>query len=344
MTGATVRVPGRVNLIGEHLDYNGGHVLPAALSVGIEVALTPRADDRVMVTSDSFVKRADRRLADTATGDWSDAALGAVRQAVALGLLSGGADVAIASTIPPGAGLSSSAALIVAVLKAAREYAGADLSDIAIAQAARAVENDFLGVPCGIMDQMAVALAAPGEALLLDTATLDYHTVQLVPDHDIVILHSGVSRRLADGRYAERRAECAAAQNALGGTGLCHADPADIAQLADPVQRRRARHCATEQARVLSAVAAIEAGDAHELGALMVQSHASMRDLFEISLPAIDALVADACNLGASGARLTGGGFGGCIVALVNRSGRADWQTTLLARHPDARFVAAIAP
>ncbi len=339
-----MRVPGRVNLIGEHLDYNGGHVLPAALSVGIDMTLTPRSDDRVMVTSDAFAERANRRLTDSATGDWSDTALGAVRQAVALGLLSGGADIAIASTIPPGAGLSSSAALIVAVLKAAKMCAGSDLSDIAIARAAREVENDFLGVPCGIMDQMAVALAEPGQALLLDTATLDYRTIQLVPDHDIVVLHSGVSRRLADGRYAERRTECAAAQNALGGTGLCHADPADIARLADPVHRRRARHCATEQARVLSAVTAIEAGDARELGALMVQSHVSMRDLFEISLPAIDALVADACTLGASGARLTGGGFGGCIVALVERRWREHWQRALLARHPDARFVAAIAP
>ncbi|MGB3754402.1 MAG: galactokinase [Parerythrobacter sp.] len=344
MTDVTVRVPGRVNLIGEHLDYNGGHVLPAALSIGIDVTLTPHSDDRVTITSGAFAERANRRLADSATGDWSDAALGAVRQAVALGLLSGGADIAIASTIPPGAGLSSSAALIVAVLKAAKTCAGADLSDIAIARAARGVENEFLSVPCGIMDQMAVAIAEPNEALLLNTATLDYRTVQLVPDHDIVVLHSGVSRRLSDGRYAKRRTECVAAQNALGSTDLCHADLAVIERLADPAQRRRARHCAAEQVRVLSAVAAIEAGDAHELGALMVQSHASMRDLFDISLPAIDALVADACSLGAAGARLTGGGFGGCIVALVERRRREDWLRALMARHPDAQFVAAIAP
>ena len=341
----TVTSPGRVNLIGEHTDYNGGWVLPAALSVNLTATLMPRDDRRISISARGYSGTAERRIDDAASGDWSDPAVGAVVEAVNLGILGGGADIAIHSSIPAGSGLSSSAALIVTILKAAREAAGADLSDIEIAVAARRVENEYIGVPCGIMDQMAVAIAKPGEAMALDTGSLDYRLITLPKTHDMAVIHSGKTRKLTDGRYAARKEECDAAKAAFGTDDLCLLDPADIeAAEVDMIVKRRARHCATEHRRVLAAIEALESGDTCQFGALMVSSHASMRDDFEMSLPAIDALVEDAVDLGAIGARLTGGGFGGCIVACVERSKRADWQESLLAKHGKARFVDAIVP
>ena len=340
----TATSPGRVNLIGEHTDYNGGWVLPAALSVSLSATLMPRTDDRISIAARGYHGTAERDLSDICANHWSDAAVGALREAHALGLIDGGADVAIQSTIPAGSGLSSSAALIVAMLKAAREFDGSDLSDTEIALAARRVENDYIGVPCGIMDQMAVAIAQPGEAMALDTATLAYRVVKLPKSHDMVVIHSGRTRKLSDGRYAARKEECDAAKTAFSTEELCLLDPAKIEDETgvDELIRRRARHCATEHRRVLAAVEAIEGGDTCQFGALMNASHASMRDDFEMSLPSIDELVDDAVSFGAVGARLTGGGFGGCIVACIDRSVREAWQEQLLSAHPKASFVDAV--
>ena len=340
----TVTSPGRVNLIGEHTDYNGGWVLPAALSVSLTATLMPRTDDRISIAARGYHGTAERDLSDSPANHWSDAGVGALREAHSLGLIDGGADVAIHSTIPAGSGLSSSAALIVAILKAAREFDGADLSDTEIALAARRVENDYIDVPCGIMDQMAVAIAQPGEAMALDTATLDYRVVRLPRSHDMVVIHSGRTRKLSDGRYGARKDECDAAKKAFSTEKLCLLDSAKIDESAgvDEVIRRRARHCATEHRRVLAAVEAIEGGDTCQFGALMNASHASMRDDFEMSLPSIDELVDDAVTFGAVGARLTGGGFGGCIVACIDRSIRERWQEKLLSAHPKASFVDAV--
>jgi galactokinase len=234
--------------------------------------------------------------------------------------------------------------LIVTILKAAREVAGSGLTDTEIAVAARRVETDFMGVPCGSMDQMAVAIAKPGEAMALDTNSLEYRVVDLPKTHDMVVIHSGLTRKLSDGRYAARKEECDAAKDALETDALCQVDPELIAahpDLNDTI-RRRARHCATEHRRVLAAIEALESGDICQFGALMAASHASMRDDFEMSLPAIDSLVDDAVEFGAIGARLTGGGFGGCIVACVAREKREEWQEQLLAAHAKARFVDAV--
>lgn len=332
--------PGRVNLIGEHTDYNGGMVLPAALSVSLRLGLTPREDRQLVLKSTEYTKPVTRHLTDVAQAVWSDAALGAIREAIALGMLTGGANITVSSAIPVGAGLSSSAALIVAVLKAARSVSNAAWTDVELALAARRVENDFLGVPCGIMDQMAVALAKPGAAMALDTKTLKYRLLPLPASHQLVVLHSGISRQLNEGRYASRKQECDIAKAHFGTQDLCLLDPEMIktSDLAQPA-RSRALHCATEHARVLAAADALEAGAMTQLGSLMNESHASMRDLFDISLPKIDALVADAVAMGAIGARLTGGGFGGCIVALVDNSLREDWLAQLLAKHPSAQFI-----
>ncbi len=344
MTTATARSPGRVNLIGEHTDYNGGWVLPAALSVGLEATLSPRSDDSILIDADPF--GSDRRtIEDDARDHWSDPIVGALREARSLGLIDGGADVAITSTIPAGAGLSSSAALIVTILKAARQLAGSDLSDTEIAVAARRVETDYIGVPVGIMDQMAVAIARPGEAIALDTRSLEYRLVALPAGYSVEVIHSGVTRKLSDGRYKVRKEECDAAREAFGQEDICLLDPASIeaASGIDDVVRRRARHCATEHRRVLAALDALEKGDIAALGALMNASHLSMRDDFEMSVPPIDALVEDAAELGALGARLTGGGFGGCIVAIVQEDRRDSWLEALLKRHPGARFIDRIA-
>lgn len=339
----TAHAPGRVNLIGEHTDYNGGMVLPAALSVGLEVTLAPRGDSAVAVTSNAYPDPAIRDLEDDAVGEWADPVVGAIREANALGLLSGGATLDVQSSIPEGSGLSSSAALIVAVLKAAREAAGHGPEDIELSVAARRVENLYMGVPCGIMDQMAVALAPPGTAMALDTKTLSYDLIALPEGVEMVVVHSGLTRKLTDGRYAARKDECDAAKRYFATEDLCLLDPAEVeAANLDDTPKRRALHCVSEHARVRYAIAALAAGDAASFGALMNKSHASMRDQFEMSLPEIDALVASAVEFGALGARLTGGGFGGCIVACLESGAREAWLTQLLERHREARFIDAV--
>ena len=339
----TGTAPGRVNLIGEHTDYNGGMVLPAALSVGLKVALAPRSDSIVAVSSNGYDAPAVRDLADDAVGEWSDPCVGAIREANSLGLLSGGATLDVHSTIPEGSGLSSSAALIVAVLKAARAAAGSGPGDVELAVAARRVENHYMGVPCGIMDQMAVALATPGTAMALDTKTLDFNLAELPAGFEMVVVHSGLTRKLTDGRYAERKIECDLAKRYFGTEDLCllERDAVESADL-DDVPKRRALHCVTEHERVKLALEAMRANDMTTFGALMNASHVSMRDLFEMSLPEIDALVDSAVEFGALGARLTGGGFGGCIVACVGSSDREQWLKQLLDRHSGACHIDAV--
>ena len=334
-----VFTPGRVNLIGEHLDYNGGTVLPTALSLGVTVSLRARGDGQVRVGAGGFDGVAERALDSAASGHWSDYVVGALALAHREGFGAAGADVFVTSDVPHGAGLSSSAAVCVGVLRAAG--AGEVLSDSDTAKLARRVENDYIGVPCGIMDQMAVAVARPGQALALDTRDLSLALVDLPDTHHFAVIHSGVYRELSEGRYAERKAECdvvkaAAAREDIARMGLAELGALDLPD----IPFRRGRHCVTEQARTLAAVNALRAGGMERFGALMVESHASMRDDFEITTPAIDALVADAVACGALGARMTGGGFGGCIVALVAQGDLRAWRADVLARHPDAFWVA----
>lgn len=271
--------PGRVNLIGEHTDYNGGMVLPAALSVGLEVTLSPRNDTAIAVSSNGYDAPAIRDLADDAVGEWSDPIVGAIREANCLSLLTNGAVLEVHSTIPEGSGLSSSAALIVAVLKAAREAAGEGPDDVALAVAARRVENQYMGVPCGIMDQMAVALASPGTAMALDTKSLDYDLVALPAGYEMVVVHSGLTRKLTDGRYASRKVECDAAKRFFGTEDLCLLDQGAVeASELDDTPKRRTLHCVTEHTRVRHALAAMQAGDMAGFGELMNESHTSMRE------------------------------------------------------------------
>ncbi|MEO0422030.1 MAG: galactokinase [Pseudomonadota bacterium] len=337
------QAPGRVNLIGEHTDYNGGMVLPAALPLSLQVALAPRSDDALYIASEQHAGITVRAFGEAPTGHWSDHLIGALQAAREAGLVSGGLHVRVTSSLPQGSGLSSSAALIVATLRAARQLAGKPtaMSDLALAQLARKVENDYLAIPCGIMDQMAVALGEVGKAMLLDTDTLDYELLPLPQEVAVCVVHSGVTRRLGDGRYGERKRECDRAGLEFGTASLCALDPREVeaARGINAISRRRARHCATEHRRVIAAGHALRRADMDALGELMRYSHLSMRDDFEMSLPIIDALVEDAEALGAIGARLTGGGFGGCIVALLPRVERDRWYSQLLERHPQAYAV-----
>lgn len=338
------RTPGRVNLIGEHTDYNGGMVLPTPIARSVEVAIGAEAAPAPLlrVVSAVFGDLRLRRYAETPTGDWSDYALGAVKKAIENGALQTGLSIAIDSDLPHGAGLSSSAAIIVCVLRAIYSHSKTDVADAEIARQAKAVENDFIGVPCGIMDQMAVAAARPGEAIALDTSTLRFERVPIPKDWRFAVFHSGVTRELTDGRYGLRRAECEAAARRIGAEWLCRAEPEAIARLDGKFVTlfRRARHATSEHARVLAAATAMRSADARLFGKLMNQSHASMRDDFDITTPLIDRQVEASRAAGAIGARMTGGGFGGCIVSLVPNEAEAGWRAHLISAFPAIAFVA----
>ena len=304
------RAPGRVNLIGEHTDYNDGFVLPAAIDRYTTVAAEPRDDRRMHVESlgetDDFELEAIDR-----TGTWRDYVRGVVR----LVAPTTGATLRIESDVPRGAGLSSSAALEVAVGRAL----DAELPGEQLALLAQRAENEFVGVPCGIMDQFTIALARVGHALLLDCRDLSYRHIPLPEGVAILVCDSHVERRLADSGYAERRAACEAAAAQLGLRALRDATLEQVETLDDDVLRRRARHVVTENARTLAAADALERNDLDAVGALMLESHASMRDDFEIVPPQLDELAAVVRDIaGCRGSRMTGGGFGGCTVALVD--------------------------
>lgn len=333
-----VRIPGRVNLIGEWIDFNGGTVLPMALaqSVDLEMKANDSAHDRVR--SEQFPDTADFDINAPAVGHWSDYVRGGLQYARRRGWLSGGQDVRLNSTIPVGAGLSSSAATIVATLKAAStNVRGLDQTEIAFA--AKDVENEFIGVPCGIMDQMAVAVGTAGHVLALDTRDCSYQIIPVPAGWTFAVIHSGIGRALSDGRYKARREECLHAAKALGVAYLCEGDPA-LARALPSSLAGRARHVISEGRRSLDAVTALQRSDQVAFGALMNASHASLRDDFEVSVPEIDIMVRDAVDLGAAGARITGAGFGGCFVSLIATSQAGPWWEGLKSRHPGAKRIA----
>ena len=326
---ALVQAPGRVNLIGEHTDYNDGFVLPCAIDFHTVVAIGPRQDGRVRVVAADLNHASDEfTLGDPIAhagprAAWADYVRGALQMAVREGLPLRGANLAIAGDVPQGAGLSSSAALEVAVLQAAKSLLGTPgPAPARMAQLAQAAENDFVGCQCGIMDQLISAGGQADHALLIDCRSLEARPAPLPQDLAVMIVHSRVRRGLVDSAYNERRQQCEAAARHLG---VSHLRDATLAQLAaareglDDTVFRRARHVITENARTLAAHAALSAGDLPTMGRLMAESHVSMRDDFEITVPAIDRLVALLqTEIGPrGGARMTGGGFGGCCVALM---------------------------
>jgi galactokinase len=316
------RAPGRVNLIGEHTDYNDGFVLPAAIPLHTEVALRRRSDTRVRAWTTAF-PTADPVVFDldvsARAGDWADYVRAIVNVMKERGIDSG-VDLRIDSTVPLGSGLSSSAALLVATARALRQAFSLDVDDLEIELLARRAENEFVGAPVGIMDQMACSLADARSALLIDTRSLAYDRVPLPDAAALLVIDSGVRHSHASGDYRIRRDECRRAAEALGAATLRDMTASDLPRIAllPPPLDRRARHVVTENARVLAAAGALRRGELGRVGELFFESHASMRDDFEVSVPEIDALVDAARRVpGVYGARLTGGGFGGSIVALV---------------------------
>jgi galactokinase len=313
--------PGRVNLIGEHTDYNGGFVLPTPIPQHTRVELTPRRDQAVHVRSDQAPEAGTYTLEhEQRRGDWLDYVQGVTWALRDAGWTFAGFDASIASDVPLGAGLSSSAALEVALLRAIRAAFGLNLDDTRLAHLGQRAENEFVGARCGIMDQMAASLSEAGSALFLDTRSLEFRRVPLPSDADLVVIHSGVSHAISGGDYNTRRAECEAAARLLSISQLRDLSLADVPRLAalpEPLGRR-ARHVVTEDARVLDAIVALESNDLAQLGRLFGESHVSMRDDFEVSVPEVDLLVDIAtADAAVFGARMTGGGFGGSVVMLA---------------------------
>jgi len=319
--------PGRVNLLGEHTDYNGGYVLPTVIPQRTRIGLRKRSDGQVAVVTATLKSRESYRLgAERQQGDWLDYIQGVTLSLLTRGHELAGFDALVASDIPIGSGLSSSAALEVALLRGLKTLFHLSLDDLELARCAQWGENHVVGAPVGILDPMACHFAREQSALLLDTRSLDFESLPLPPETELVVVDSGVAHAHAGGGYRTRRTECEQAALALGVPELRDIGEDQLPRLAAlpaPLDRR-ARHVVTENARVLRAAAALKADDARELGLLFNASHASMRDDFEVSVPEVDAIVAGAQALpDVYGARLTGGGFGGAVVCLVKRgSGR----------------------
>jgi galactokinase len=316
--------PGRVNLIGEHTDYNGGLCLPLALLQRTTVRLTARDGERLRLSSAQADDSWEGAVTDRPAG-WAAYVGGVVAALRDDGLEVPGLDASIDSDVPLGAGLSSSAALECAVAVGAAGLLGLELTEELrrrVAAACVRAENDYVGAPTGGMDQLIAMLARPGHALLLDFADGSATQVPLPLREaglSLLVVDTRVRHRLADGSYGDRRAECADAASALGLESLRDADAAQVESLDDAVLRRRARHVVSENQRVRDAVAALERRDWDALGVVLDASHTSMRDDFEISCHELDLAVETARTAGALGARMTGGGFGGSAVAVVRR-------------------------
>lgn len=323
-----VGAPGRVNLIGEHTDYNDGFVLPAAIGLQSIVAVRRRSDSIVRLIAADFgdaVSEFDLAapIAPDTAQPWSNYIRGVAATMQSDGVEFRGLDMLVAGDIPQGSGLSSSASLSVASAMAfGGLFAPGRFDPTAIALIAQRAECDFVGMRCGNMDQLASAHGLAGHALLIDCRSLDVRPVALPHGLAMLIVHSGIRRGLVDGAYNERRAQCERVAGHFGVAALRDVTPSALDAARgdlDPTAWRRARHVVTENERTLAAAKAMEAGDLILLGELMALSHASMREDFEITTPAIDRLVAELQRVigGRGGARMTGGGFGGAVVALV---------------------------
>lgn len=318
MSSVSVTAFGRVNLIGEHTDYNLGLALPVTLPIGVTVQAALRSDWQVAVQSGAFPE--DGLVTFDAgewrrEGRWTDYVRAASALLAREGIFEHGASLTIASDIPPGAGLASSAAVCVALVKALAALGGVTLDPLPIARLARAIETDFVGAPVGLMDQIA-AQGRAGMAQLIDFRDESITPIDVPTALEVEIVDTGLRHEHRSGGYADRRAECARACELLGVTSLRDVDddPSCVDRLPDPLSRR-VRHVITENQRVRDVVDALSRADHARVGALITESHLSLRDDFEVSLPAIDAIVDRAINSpGVLGARLTGGGFGGSVI------------------------------
>lgn len=326
--------PGRVNLIGEHIDYNGGYVLPAAISMCTTVLVRKRNDNiiRLYATDLKYVVQAELDRLEMYKGyKWGNYQLGIAYQLMAEGFLVPGCEMLFEDKVPLGSGLSSSAAIEVATALALNRLGGYDTGMKELAVISQKAEHNYVGVKCGIMDQFASAMGKEGHAILLDCRDLSYSHIPLdTKEYRLVISNTKKKRSLGESAYNKRREECETALKALKtifpkAGYLCDITYSELTDniglLQDPVIRNRAVHVISENDRVLKSVKALEKGNLEEFGKLMVESHESLRDQYEVSCFELDVLVDEALKIeGVLGSRMTGAGFGGCTVSLVHGS------------------------
>ena len=343
---STYFAPGRINLIGEHTDYNGGLVLPAAIELGTCFATRRKDSPDIRVVSRNFADEftiALRDLDDVAPAKhWKDYFVGVLVQLAGMDRMNCGLDVFVSSSLPPGRGLSSSASVTTGFAYLLCDIWDLPLERPALASIAQAVENDFVGVGCGILDPFSVLMGEEGQLMALDCSSMAMRYVPFpIGQYQVISVDSRVSRNLSDSDYNRRRSECEQAlarfrkhadlQNL---SELTVADLDDIRHVSDSSLMRRARHVVTENNRVRAAVDALATPDMHEFGRLLSESHRSLRDDFEVSCSELDLLVEESLRIpGAIGAKMTGAGFGGCIVAVVDMDARDGFVDELSARY-----------
>lgn len=332
--------PGRINLIGEHIDYNGGFVFPAALTIGIGALIRPRTDGEFHFVSETLPGRVQilpkASMSKNPDWGWANYPIGVLVHLLGEGYSFSGAEVLFYSNLPDGAGVSSSAAIEVLSGFMFLDLLGKEVDRVWLARLAQVVENQFIGVNCGIMDQFAVANGKAGMGILLNCRNLDHQfaPVQL-GDHRIVILNTNKRRELADSKYNERRAECDEALAILNSTksypDLCSVPADALHELAsNPKLLKRARHVVTENQRVLESVQVLSRGDLSRFGQILNESHYSLRDDYEVTGRELDAITEFARQHPAClGARMTGAGFGGCGIALVQEKQLAEFMETV---------------
>ena len=340
----TIKAPGRVNLIGEHTDYNDGFVLPCAIDYETVISCSKRDDRQIHVIAADYdnqqdIFSLDEPIVPHAQYRWADYVRGVIKHLQLRHADFGGASLVISGNVPQGAGLSSSASLEVAVGQALQSLYQLPLSGIELALNGQEAENQFVGCNCGIMDQLISALGQQDHALLIDCRTLETRAVPMPENVAVVIINSNVKRGLVDSEYNTRRQQCETAARFFGVKALRDVDPNlffSIQDELDPVVAKRARHVITENERTLAAADALAAGDLKLMGQLMHESHISMRDDFEITVPPIDSLVDIVKSVigEQGGVRMTGGGFGGCIVALMPTSLVEQVRTAVAQQYP----------
>ncbi len=344
------RAPGRVNLIGEHTDYNEGFVLPVAMPMSTFVGVSPRAGRSVRVHSLNLDESAEFKLDEPESGPhghWSDYVRGVARVLMAEGVGVPGADLMISSEVPIGAGLSSSASLEVACALALLDCAQASKSKLEVAQICQRAEHEYARSRCGIMDQYVACFGGPDEAILLDCRSLTHEVLELSPSIRIIVCNSKVKHHIAASEYNRRRSECEEGVSILGVNDAVKRRALrdfDRAELEIPRTEmpaaiyRRCRHVISENRRVLDAASALKSGDLPALGALMYESHASLRNDFVVSCEELDLLVDIARGLpGVYGARMTGGGFGGCTVNIVAAEHAKEFESRIKAEYASAK-------
>ena len=329
---------GRVNIIGEHTDYCDGFALPTLISHRIEVEIAALDDNQIRGLSSEFGSQ-NGVIGKIEQDSWLRFVEGAMAFINQKGGTIQGLDILTRTSIPAGAGVSSSAAFEIALLRALSALSGIVLSANEMAIIGQQIEHDYIGTKCGIMDQMAVAHAQQGQALWLDCRSLESRILPLPDIMHLAVIHSGSNRKLSSSAYNERLEQTIKAAQLCGKQKLRDVTMAEIDAFEDTLLKRRASHVIGENERVIKAVLAIENGDMKTLGHLMVESHNSLRDDYEVSSPALDKLVQDALAAGAFGARLTGAGFGGCVVILLENGNKEAVIEAVLKANSDAYLV-----